>query len=98
LHNSDQWDRSNVIFREGAVERYSKRVADAEMAHIDYGVSLLRRDVAEQIPADKPYDLADLYTELASRGELLGYEVTQRFYEIGSPRGLAETQAYLTKR
>ena len=29
---------------------------------------------------------------------MIGYEVTQRFYEIGSHAGLAETQAYLEKR
>ena len=28
---------------------------------------------------------------------MIGYEVTQRFYEIGSHEGLAETQAYLQR-
>jgi hypothetical protein len=32
---------------------------------------------------------------LAQRGLLAGYEVHQRFYEIGSPTGLAETDRYL---
>ena len=29
---------------------------------------------------------------------MTGYEVTRRFYEIGSPEGLAETRAYLKRR
>jgi NDP-sugar pyrophosphorylase family protein len=98
LQNNNRWDRSNLFFREGAVVRYSKRNPDPEMTYIDYGVSLLTRDVAERIPPDQPYDLADLYANLASRGQLAGYEVTERFYEIGSPRGLAETEACLSRR
>jgi hypothetical protein len=36
------------------------------------------------------YDLADLLTELSAAGELAGYAATRRFYEIGTPSGLAE--------
>jgi len=32
---------------------------------------------------------------LADRGELAGYEVTERFYEVGSPAGLADLEAHL---
>jgi hypothetical protein len=32
------------------------------------------------------------------RGELAGFEVTERFYEIGSFTGLAETQKHLAGR
>jgi len=32
-----------------------------------------------------------------SERQMIGYEVTQRFYEIGSHEGLAETQAYLQR-
>src|SRR5262249_46951426 len=64
---------------------------------IDYGVSLLRREALERIPPDQPYDLADLYGALVAEGRMAGYEVTRRFYEIGSPRGLEETRAYLMR-
>jgi hypothetical protein len=33
--------------------------------------------------------------ELVDRGEMIGYEVHRRFYEIGSPQGLLETARYL---
>ena len=32
----------------------------------------------------------DVQSDLCRRGELAGYEVKERFYEIGSPAGLAE--------
>jgi NDP-sugar pyrophosphorylase family protein len=95
LHNQDRWDRSNVIFRNGRLVWYSKRAPSPEMTHIDYGALLLRREVLERVPAGEPHDLADLLSDLSAEGRLAGYEVYSRFYEIGSPAGLAETQAYL---
>jgi NDP-sugar pyrophosphorylase family protein len=95
LHNQNRWDRSNVVFRDGRLIQYDKRAQTAAMTHIDYGVALLRQTALERIPSDRPSDLADLYSSLVADGQMIGYEVTQRFYEIGSPAGLEETRAYL---
>jgi NDP-sugar pyrophosphorylase family protein len=95
LRNDDRWDRSNLVFRDGRPVCYSKRAAVPEMHHIDYGISLLRREAVLRLPPDSPSDLADLFTEMVAAGQMAGFEVTHRFYEIGSPRGLDETQSYL---
>jgi D-sedoheptulose 7-phosphate isomerase len=95
LRNQDQWDRSNVVFRDGRLLRYDKGAQTPDMHHIDYGVALLRRAALDRVPRDVPYDLADLYRSLVDEGRLAGFEVTRRFYEIGSPAGLEETRAYL---
>ena len=97
LHNGDRWDRSNVIFRDQQLVRYDKRVQTPDMTYIDYGAALLQAAALKRIPPDQPYDLADLYSELVAERQMIGYEVTQRFYEIGSHEGLAETQAYLQR-
>jgi NDP-sugar pyrophosphorylase family protein len=98
IQNENRWDTSNVVFREGRLLCYSKRATTPQMKHIDYGVTLLNQEVLASLPADEPADLADLLSALAARGELMGHEVTQRFYEIGSHRGLEETQRYLQAR
>lgn len=95
LRNDDQWDRSNLVFRDGRPVCYSKRARSPQMHHIDYGISLLRREALLRLPADGPCDLADLFGDLVSEGQMAGYEVTRRFYEIGSPKGLEETNHYL---
>jgi hypothetical protein len=46
--------------------------------------------------AEDVRDLSDLYHVLAARGQLFGFAATQRFYEIGSPAALAETDAFLS--
>lgn len=98
FRNAHQWDRSNVVFQDGKLLQYDKRVQTPEMEYIDYGAMLLRREVLERIPPETPYDLADLNSALVAEGAMVGYEVTQRFYEIGSPAGLEETQVYLQGR
>jgi hypothetical protein len=48
------------------------------------------------LPKDQPQDLAGVYQHLLARGELAAYEVQQRFYEIGSTRGIADLETYLS--
>lgn len=95
LKNNDRWDRSNVEFQKGRLVRYDKRTRTPAMQHVDYGVALLRRAALERIPPARQYDLADLYSGLVAEGAMMGYEVANRFYEIGTPAGLDETRQFL---
>lgn len=99
LRNADQWELSNVIFRDGRVVLYDKsRPPDraAEMSWIDYGLSVLTRDlVDEQLQPGAVADIADLLHDVSVRGELAGLEVEQRFYEVGSPAGLSDLERFL---
>jgi MurNAc alpha-1-phosphate uridylyltransferase len=98
LRNEDRWDTSNVIFADGQLLGYSKRRRTADMHHIDYGLGVIAASLLRDKPADEAWDLADLYEELSQRGQLAGVEVTERFYEIGSHTGLAETERFLSER
>ncbi|HTW44202.1 MAG TPA: sugar phosphate nucleotidyltransferase [Acidobacteriaceae bacterium] len=96
--NQDRWDASNVEFAGGRVVRYAKRGHDdcaGAMRHIDYGLGLYKAETFREWPAGAVFDLAAVQTELAARGEMAGYEVRERFYEIGSPAGLREADAFL---
>ena len=42
------------------------------------------------------FDLADLYHLLSIQNRLAGFEVNERFYEIGSHQGIKETELYLS--
>ena len=88
--NEDLYDTSNVFFRDGELINYSKKSKTALMRHIDYGLGILRKEVFIDLPKHVVFDLADVYDKLANEKQLLGYEVFKRFYEIGSPGGLAE--------
>ena len=93
--NTDRFDKSNVEFMDGVIRHYDKVHHTAAMSYIDYGLSVLDAIVLSARPTDVAFDLANLYQELADRDLLAGYEVSERFYEVGSPAGLAETDAFL---
>ena len=100
LLNKDRWDASNAVFRRGRVVRYDKRpeARVAEMLWIDYGFSIFERElIVDRVAAGAVVDLAELVGELSAAGLLAGLEVTERFYEVGSPRGRDELEAHLTR-
>ena len=68
------------------------------MHYIDWGLSLVKADVLAEKSADTAFDLAEIYSDLSRREQLAGYEVTTRFYEIGSMAGLRETDAHVNWR
>jgi N-acetyl-alpha-D-muramate 1-phosphate uridylyltransferase len=94
LKNEGRWDASNAIFRDGLVLRYDKRAPVAEMDWIDYGLGGLT-EAALSLVEETESDLAGLYSRLAQMGALCGYAAHERFYEIGTPAGLEETDAFL---
>jgi NDP-sugar pyrophosphorylase family protein len=96
LRNDGRWDTSNVVLRGDRVERYDKRNPTPDMRWIDYGLGGLEARALAAVDPEEP-DLAVLYERLAARGELLGYEAVRRFYEIGTPESLAETDAFLRR-
>lgn len=101
FENNGLFDASNVEYADGRVIRYEKGLdpTPPEMRWIDYGLSALTRDlVAAQVPEGVVADLSTLCHELARDGELAGFLVTDRFYEIGSPEGLTELEELLTEQ
>jgi NDP-sugar pyrophosphorylase family protein len=95
--NEGLYDTSNVVFRDGRIAVYDKKARLPEMHHIDYGLSLFRAPVFDRWPAAEPFDLADVMRKLVAQNDLAGFEVAERFYEIGSPAGLAELEELLAK-
>jgi MurNAc alpha-1-phosphate uridylyltransferase len=93
--NNRQWDTSNVKFVGGRVAAYSKRKLTAEMDHIDYGLMVFKREIIEVLPPNQVLDLATVLEEQVNRGKVVGFEVVDRFYEIGSHDGLRDLSEYL---
>jgi MurNAc alpha-1-phosphate uridylyltransferase len=94
LRNEGRWDASNVVLDGDRIVTYDKRTPTPDMQWIDYGLGILTAEALDAAGPDEP-DLAGVYHELARTGRLAAYEATERFYEIGTPETLAETDAFL---
>ena len=98
LRNQNQWDKSNVLFVDDQILEYNKREPRTEMTYIDYGLGVISASVFKQRPVGQPFDLAHVYQDLSLRRQLAGFEVHERFYEIGSHTGLKETEDYFVNK
>ncbi len=95
FRNEGRWDESNVEFTEGSITRYAKGTHSDRMRHIDYGLGIYTDAAFAGWEILRPFDLSLVQTELSARREIAGFEVRERFYEIGSVEGLRETDAVL---
>jgi N-acetyl-alpha-D-muramate 1-phosphate uridylyltransferase len=91
--NDGKYESSNVEFRDGTIVAYDKKYLKPEMRHIDYGLELFSKKPFQQKETES-FDLVEIQTMLVHQGQLAAFEVKNRFYEIGSERGLAETREY----
>jgi len=94
LRNEGRWGVSNAVCAGNRVLAYDKRSPRPEMRWIDYGLSGLEQAALDLVPAGVR-DLADLFHRLAPMELLFGFEARERFFEIGTPGALAETDAFL---
>jgi NDP-sugar pyrophosphorylase family protein len=96
--NHGRYDSSNVWFEDGTIKIYDKKNTVPQMHHIDYGLGLLQADALAPYPRDAVVDLATVYRDLVATRQLAGYQVNERFYEIGSHAGLTELDDFLRKK
>ena len=88
--NEDRYERSNVVVEDGRVRVYDKEGAATGMDYVNYGVSALRKEALTLVPAGVPYSQEAWYQALIRDRRLAAFEASERFYEVGSPEGLAE--------
>jgi NDP-sugar pyrophosphorylase family protein len=94
FRNDGRLDTSNVEFADGRIIDYSK-TPTPRMTYIDFGLTMLSASSLSTFAEGEAFDLADVYRQLVHEGRMVGLEIERRFYEIGSPAGLAETDTYL---
>jgi NDP-sugar pyrophosphorylase family protein len=94
-HNKDLGDKSNVQFENGKILAYDKKNRTPQTEHIDYGLGILKTSIFTNYPEGQVFDLAEVYQHLMKEDQLAGYEIANRFYEIGSFSGIKDLENYL---
>lgn len=87
---------NNIDIENGLVVGYCKsKINGLDLRYIDYGLSIFTSKAFSFLPDEMVFDLGKLASILISNRSVLGYEVNQRFYEIGSFEGLKQTERLL---
>jgi len=93
--NDGRYDNSNAHYSNGKILRYRKGIGHGVFSYIDYGLSIMSSKSFARFSGASAFDLGDVFSFLADEGELHGFEVNKRFYEIGSFAGLASFKKFV---
>ena len=95
IKNNNKWDKSNVIYKDSKLLEYNKKNYSDNMEYIDYGLSIVSKTIFESYNQKETIDLADIFQKASINSQIIGYEVSEKFYEIGSKEGIKDFKEYL---
>ena len=98
LRNEDRWDTSNVLFVEdNVIVEYNKHAPRPTCRHIDYGLGPCAAQVLAELSRRTGVRSGRCLSPTVAARTTGGYEVHERFYEIGSPAGLEGSSELISK-
>jgi NDP-sugar pyrophosphorylase family protein len=96
-HNRNAYGKSDVEVRAGRVTSFHKG-ARSGLEWINFGIYALRKAALGLVAKGRPCDEKEFFDLLIGKGELLSFEVTERFYEIGTNQSLAEFERFIANQ
>ena len=86
----------NLCVRKGVIVRYDKTGKYPDLNYIDYGFTVMKRWVLNQIISQTVFDFSVIYSDLIFQKNVSNYQSPKVFHEVGSYDGLDETIRYIT--
>jgi NDP-sugar pyrophosphorylase family protein len=93
--NEGRFGRSDIVVEEGFVTQYDKVISAPGMDWIKFGVTAMRKEALDSVDRGRVCDEQTFYGELVRKGQLRAFDVKERFYEIGSEKGLREFEGFI---
>ena len=88
---------SDVEIKDKKIIKYDKKNKNKNMKYINYGITILSKDIFKKWTFKKKMDLQIINQTLIKYGELDYKIIKKKFYEIGSKKGIHLTNIYLKK-
>ena len=93
--NENKFEKSNVRKLEDLKISYEKGFDDSSFEFVDYGITYFKESSFDNFAIGEKFDLADCLKDLSDSGNLIGFEIHNRFYEIGSEEGIKALENHL---
>ena len=88
---------SDVEIKNKKIISYDKKNTNKNMKYINYGITVLSKNVFKKYLFPKKMDLQKINQKLIKNNELSFQIIKKKFYEIGSKNGIALTKKYFKK-
>lgn len=93
--NYHQYDRSNVVIEDNLIKIYDKTSQTDDMVYIDAGLLAMKKQILLQLHPGVNMSFDDMLKDLIKQKQAAAFETKQRFYEIGSKKGLKEFRQFM---
>jgi MurNAc alpha-1-phosphate uridylyltransferase len=94
LENVDEWETSNVSVLDGRVAAYEKGVPPGSHRFLDYGLLCFAASAFDVVADDTVADLRSVIEPMVAARTMLAARVDERFWDVGTPERLRETEAH----
>lgn len=98
LPNADRWETSNAQVSDGRLTAYRKGDPPGTHTHLDYGMLLMRRRAFDRWRPGDVFDLGEVIGGALEAGRVAAFEVSRRFYDVGTEESYETTKRYLAER
>ena len=96
FNNKNKYDKSNISLNKLGTIKYYENIKQKKLSYIDYGVAYVNKEIFKILKIKK-FNLPKLFDKISSMGKLNGYIVKNRFYEIGSYKGIKDFKKFINK-
>ena len=95
--NDDGFTRDNVkVGRDGRIEMYDRTRQAAGLAGVEIGYGIFEREVLAALTGANVSFQDAIYPGLIAEGRLAAWVTRHRYYSIGKPERLADTERFVT--
>jgi len=93
--NENRLEPSRILVDQNRVVQYRKDPPPEGAKHGEFGLNLFQKQIIAQHQTGS-FPISDYFDLLAPQKQLFAWETKQRFYEIGCPEGILDTERLLT--
>lgn len=94
--NNNQIEPSRILVDGPYIKKYQKEPPPPRAQHMEWGLNIFKKKVIPRVQ-EKIFPISHYFDLLSPQKELLAYRVKQRFFEMGSMKGLEEVKKLLSQ-
>ena len=97
-NNDEELHQNNIFYTNNEITLYSPYGYNGNKEYVDYGISIFNKNYLDKFDEICYTNTSDLYNYIITKNNLASYTVKEKFYEIGSLRGIQDFTKYVIRK
>jgi NDP-sugar pyrophosphorylase family protein len=97
-NNDETLHKNNIAYINNQIVDYSQLNLNNSCQYVDYGITILNKNYLDNIDETWYTNVSNLYNFAIAKNNLASYVIKERFYEVGSLRGIQDFTKYVIRK